>query len=86
MINIVKYPKNIYTRRRFICPSCECIFDADENDYSYTKVLNGFKGPLDVYGINCPICGHRIVSILKDIKTLKAIPNDTREDISQYIE
>lgn len=88
MINIVKYPKTIYTRHRFQCPDCECIFDADANDYTYTTIPNGFKGISEIYGINCPICGHRIINTLKEIKTFKAIPNYTREDISisQYIE
>lgn len=86
MINIVKYPKYEYTRHRFTCSDCECIFDADASDYSYTVMPAGYNKIKEYIYIKCPICGHLIVVETKDIKNIKAIPNTFRSDIQQYIE
>ena len=85
MINIVKYPKTIYTRHRFQCPDCECIFDADASDYSYTIMPIGYDEHKEFIYIKCPICNKIIVNELKDIKTIMAVPNYTRENISLHI-
>ena len=85
MINIVKYPKNKYTRHRFTCDNCQCVFDVDANDSEYTTIPIGYNGVKEYYNIHCPICGHYLVKGKDEIQTFTVVLNDLKNNIIYYI-
>ena len=85
MINIVKYPKNRYARHRFTCDNCECVFDADVNDYKYTTMPVGHNTIKEYYCIHCPICGHYLVKEKHEIKTIIPVLNSLKSNVVYYM-
>ena len=60
-IKIIKPGKKPNEPRRFQCPNCSCIFEADRQDYEEVYILsNGYYLLID-----CPTCG-RSISRLRD--------------------
>ena len=43
--------------KRFICPSCGCIFEADNTEYRIGSQYNE-----EFYFVDCPYCSKRVYS------------------------
>lgn len=51
-MKIISHGKPISITRRFVCNKCGCIFEANENEYTYIMCMNQ-----DNYYCKCPDCG-----------------------------
>ena len=61
-IKIIKPGKKPETTKRFECPHCGCVFEADRHDYE--KAFNTRDGCY-YYAIDCPNCGHTVSKIVQ---------------------
>lgn len=55
-MKIIKQGNAKHKPKRFVCPECNCIFEADENEYSI------WNAPMnETYFLTvCPCCGKHI--------------------------
>jgi len=42
---------------RFVCPDCDCEFEADKNHY---KIFSDQREGTNWYETECPCCGHKV--------------------------
>lgn len=62
-IKIIKPGKKFPTEtRQFTCGKCECVFEADADDYSVSRAFDSKKS---VYFTICPSCKN-VVAMLKE--------------------
>lgn len=61
MIRILRYGNNLYSRRRFYCDACGCIFEADYLDYAanYRDILPNGTIVESNFVCTCPTCGNK---------------------------
>ena len=59
MYKIIKHG-NKYPIYRFICPFCECKFEANSDEVHIKEILNGYGDFENDYFIKCPECGNGI--------------------------